>query len=109
MWELDSKDIGAILVTIITSLGTLLVGMRAGRAQFITAVHQAADQVIERLEHEIERVSLRADKCDEAHEKCKEELRSFRNEFYERMREPVAGYEILDRPRLTDRGDRDES
>lgn len=92
-------------MAIITTVGAWLTGMRAGRAQFITAVHAAAEQVITRLNVEVERVSAQHVKCEETLARYRDEMDVARakmvdmeTQINELMKGPVAGYDRLLRP-----------
>lgn len=110
--ELGAKELGAIAVTTITTLGAWFGGLRQGRAQFINAVHQAADQVINRYEVMADRLAKRLDEaearnreCQVAHEECRDKVRELRTQIEDIMRGPIATYEIINsHPRLEDKG-----
>lgn len=63
------------------ALGVYIAGIRSGKAQFITAVHAAAKEVIDSLQAENKRLTDRLDASEAREAKCQENLAATRREL----------------------------
>lgn len=79
------KALGALAAALIAGFFTWIAGNRAGRAAFITATSQAADQVIARYETmvrtlmgEVENLKHEVAHCQTAHADCQRQMDDLR-------------------------------
>ena len=92
----------AAILGIFSTVTAWVRGQSSGRAEFITAVHKASDQVITQLRAEVERKAADHASCEEqlaAHRKETEgRLQAMEEEINRLMKGPVPPYTEFKRP-----------
>jgi peptidoglycan hydrolase CwlO-like protein len=67
------------------SVASYLKGKAAGKASFLNAVQAAAQQVIEAMRGEIDRLSTKVEACEDKHERCERSLEEMRGQIARMM------------------------